>query len=61
MYVVLRIIHGRQFVLAIITTGVGCYHLVGMKVIIIQEVHNEINKSNVPDQFHLKKKAKITP
>lgn len=47
--------------LAIITMGVGCYHLVGMKVIIIQEVHSEINKSNVPDQFHLKKKAKITP
>lgn len=44
----------------IITLGVGCYHLVGIKVIVIQEVHSEVNKSNVPDQFYLKKNAKIT-
>ena len=44
--------------LAIITMGVGCYHLAGMKVIITQEVHSEFYKSNVPDPFYLKEKGR---
>lgn len=35
--------------------------LTEMKVIVRQEVHSETNRSDVPNQFHLQKTAKITP